>query len=105
MASDRSTGYGIQLFGTDTFRMTKRNNGGTVIASDSTLSFNTNVWYRVEIDFGASDISATLYDDTGTVLSDISATDSDFDKDGITWAVNDQSGGTAYSVFDSAQLL
>lgn len=108
MTADRSDGYIISLLDKNNeFRLGKRSGGTqTDLANDTTVSYTTGVWYRVKIEWGASgNITATLYDESDTVLANLTATDTEHDRDGITWEVNDQSGGVASVYFDNHEII
>ena len=108
ITSDRSDGYIINLRSDSSdFELIKRSGGNqTTLVSDTSVNYSLDVYYRVEVSWGSSgDISVTLFDGSDNQMTSISATDTEHDRDGITWEVNDKSGGTADIFYDTAQII
>ena len=70
----------------------------TLLAKDGTASINENTWYRVEVEWTTGgQHTITITDESGTQLTQISATDSTWVKGGIGYdAYLATSGGTVY---------
>lgn len=82
-------------------------NDGTsnTLAQDTSVSYSTGVMYEVGIDW-ASDgtITTTLYDDTGSQISQISATDTTYTSGGVGWRSYDPADQSTI-VHDYARIL
>lgn len=71
----------------------------TLLSQDTDVTYSTGIWYEVEFDWGSSGgLTATLYDDGGSQVTQISATDSTFSSGGIGWHMFN-STTTSRSVF------
>jgi hypothetical protein len=76
---------------------------GNSLASSSVSLSRVN-WYEVKIDWGSDgEISADLYDSSGSYLTGISATDTTYTSGGIYWAANSFNGSNHY--FDYARTV
>lgn len=78
-------GYQVVLHDTNTFSLAVNGYfGGTTLAEDTSVTVNTNEWYEIEVVWGTDDShTVTLYDSSGTQLTQLSATDSTYTNGGI----------------------
>lgn len=91
---DRPDGYAAFLnFKRSELRLRKRDNNTNNTLSATSYTFATDVWYEVEVQWGTNGtITVRLFDEAGTELGSVSATDTTFTSGGITWQTEAQKG-------------
>ena len=92
---------------TNEFQFYIRENGNySLLAEDTTVTIPVGEWLEIEVDWGsAGTIVMTLFNASGTQLSQISVTDNTFTSGGIGWAINTTAGTTQYGYVDYARVV
>lgn len=91
---NRPDGYAAFLhFKNGELILRKREAGTNYKSASAPFSFSVDVWYGVEVEWGADGtIVIRLLDTAGNVLASASATDTTFTSGGITWQSEAQKG-------------
>lgn len=95
-ANGDPNGYRVDLKQSSTpdYRIRKLDNGGTNLATAS-QSYTADNWYEVKVDWQTDGtITATLYDDQGSQLNEITGSDSTFTDGGVGFHANQSAGGS-----------
>lgn len=92
---------------TNEFQFYIRENGNySLLAEDTTVTIPVGEWFEIEVDWeSAGTIVMTLFNASGTQLSQISVTDNTFTSGGIGWAINTTAGTTQYGYVDYARVV
>lgn len=85
--NNRDYGFGLD---TSLGRITLRKDGNNFM-NDKYISLPSDSWYEVEVDF-SNTITAELFNESGSSITTISATDSDYDSGGINIWTNNSNG-------------
>lgn len=97
--------YAEYLKANNAFRLTLREGTNNVLASD-TVDLSADTWYEVEVYWGSDgDMTCDLFDEDGTELSSVSATDTTYTDGGINFIVNNTSGSNDTAWFDHYRLV
>lgn len=88
-------GYKVQVSADNSnFELKKRDGGQSTSLASAAPTLSNDTWYRVHVDWGTDGtMTCKLYDDTGSLVETISATDTTFKEGGISFFLN-ASGGS-----------
>lgn len=87
------------------YRLIRRDGGTTYKLDSKSMSFSSNVWYNVRIDWGSSgEISAVLEDENGTQQASLSDNDSTFTNGGIALIATAVGGITNDVYWDNIRI-
>jgi len=79
-------------------QLAKRDSGFTVLTTDTSPTFNTGEWYRLEVTWETDgSITAIVEEDDGTQIASVSTTDTTYSSGGVGFFLSDnQNGATGY---------
>jgi hypothetical protein len=104
------TGYRFVMYPANDLidlRLRNPDDSQTTLASTSvTIPDDPQAWYRLEVEWGeGGSITCTLYNDSGSQLAQISATDSTYTEGGFAWhSFQTTTGSTAPNYYDDAEI-
>lgn len=93
-----SDGYGaINNYADDNIQLQKFSGGGRSGLNSTTIDWSSynSEWIRGEIEWDST-ITYTVYDDAGTVIDTVSASDSSYTSGGIGWYINAAGNGSCF---------
>jgi hypothetical protein len=106
----RSTGFGVQGTGdtpdayfvdfnrgSGSFALVVRDAGSVSTVGSASQSWSNDTWYEVEVDWGAGGtITATLFDDSGSQLNQVSGSDSSHTNGGIMFRIDNSPNSSVH---------
>lgn len=96
-------GYVVSLVpNNNDFRLDRRDDGDrTKLAEDTSVSYSTDSWYEIEFKWSSSgELTATLYNSSGSKVSQIQETDTTYTSGGVGWRIFGGSTNTANAYYD-----